>query len=167
MRSSARRRVRTRSTGVISSSSVRIGLIWSADPSHACAEPIRPPRRRYSSVSIANHILSASRARETSSIASAPDAPEAMAFAAAITIIPWPPQAERLSQTWIRSPPLPVSISSWRAWRAESQVPEIPDEMWIETMSRPSASRGSYTEVKSPTDGCDVVAPPSLARRRS
>ena len=61
MRSKARRRVRTRSTGVISSSSVRIGLICSAEPSQACAEPIRPPLRRYSSVSIENHIFSDSR----------------------------------------------------------------------------------------------------------
>ena len=62
IRSNARRRVRTRSTGVISSSRVRIGLIFSVEPSKAWAAPIRPPLRRYSSVSIANQILSASRA---------------------------------------------------------------------------------------------------------
>ena len=48
-------------SGVISSSSVRIGLIFSAPPSQACAAPMRPPRRRYSSVSTANQIFSASR----------------------------------------------------------------------------------------------------------
>ena len=53
----ARALVRTRSIGVISLSSVRIGLILSAVPSQADAAPIRPPRRRYSSVSTANHIL--------------------------------------------------------------------------------------------------------------
>ena len=47
---------------MISCSSVRIGLIFSAEPSHADAAPMRPPRRRYSSVSTANHIFS-SRAR--------------------------------------------------------------------------------------------------------
>ena len=57
--------------------------------------------------------------------------------------MPWPPQAERLSQTVIRSPPLPSSTSCSRAWVAEPTVPEIPPEMWIETMSRPSASSGS------------------------
>jgi hypothetical protein len=29
------------------------------------------------------------------------------------------------------------------AWRAASTVPEIPPEMWIETMSRPCAASGS------------------------
>ena len=33
----------------------------------------------------------------------------------------------------------------------------MPAEMWIETISRPSARSGSYTAMKSPTDGCDVV----------
>ena len=36
--------MRTRSTGVISYSSERIGLIFSVPPSHACALPMRPPR---------------------------------------------------------------------------------------------------------------------------
>ena len=35
---------------------VRIGLIFSAPPSQACALPMRPPRRRYSSVSTANQM---------------------------------------------------------------------------------------------------------------
>ena len=55
--------VRTRSIGVISDSTIRIGLIFKAEPSHAWAPPIRPPRRRYSSVSIENHISSSARAR--------------------------------------------------------------------------------------------------------
>ena len=62
IRSNARREVRTRSIGVISDSTVRIGLIFSAEPSQAWAPAIRPPRRRYSSVSIANHIFSCARA---------------------------------------------------------------------------------------------------------
>ena len=49
--------MRTRSTGVISSSRVRIGLIFRALPIQARAPPMRPPRRRYSRVSIANHIF--------------------------------------------------------------------------------------------------------------
>ena len=119
MRSKARRRVRTRSTGLISSSSVRIGLICSAEPSHACAEPIRPPLRRYSRVSIENHIFSVSRERAARSTASAPVAPPRAARAATIAIIPWPPQPVRLSSTWMRSPPAPESISAWRACSAE------------------------------------------------
>ena len=79
MRSNARRRVRTRSTGVISSSSVRIGLIWSAEPIHAWAAPIRPPLRRYSSVSIANHIFRPSRARSAAARTSVPRAPRSAA----------------------------------------------------------------------------------------
>ena len=51
------RDVRTRSIGVICPARVRIGLIRSALPSHACAAPpIRPPRRRYSRVSTANQM---------------------------------------------------------------------------------------------------------------
>ena len=42
----ARREVRTRSTGVISASSERIGLTFSAPPTQACARPMRPPRWR-------------------------------------------------------------------------------------------------------------------------
>ena len=55
-RATARPGVRTRSTGVISLRSVRIGLTFSAEPSQACAAPMRPPRRRNSSVSTANQI---------------------------------------------------------------------------------------------------------------
>src|SRR3954470_19270886 len=47
---------------MISDSSERIGLIFSAAPSIACALPIRPPRCRESSVSIANQIFSPARA---------------------------------------------------------------------------------------------------------
>src|ERR1700704_6679823 len=62
MRSNARREVRTRSIGVISDSTVRIGLIFSVEPSHARAAPTRPPRRRNSIVSIANQTFRAARA---------------------------------------------------------------------------------------------------------
>ena len=41
--------------GSTSSSKVRIGLIFSVVPIQAPAAPMRPPRRRYSSVSTANH----------------------------------------------------------------------------------------------------------------
>ena len=54
-RSTARLRVRTRSTALNSDSTIKIGLRSSADPSHAAAPPIRPPRRRYSRVSRRNH----------------------------------------------------------------------------------------------------------------
>ena len=138
-------RVRTRSTGVISSSRVRIGLIFSAEPIQARAPPIRPPRRRYSRVSIANHIFSSSRA----SLGAPRARPRRPAPAAAAAGRGQHAEAHgrrqpvRQSKTWIRSPPLPSSISRWRACTAASKVPEIPAEMWIETMSRPSSSSGS------------------------
>ncbi len=94
-------------------------------------------------MSIANHIRRASRASLTLVIVSSASCPAAAARAASIARIPWPPQAERLSQTVIRSPPLPSSTSWSRACVAESTVPEMPDEMWIETTSRPAASSGS------------------------
>ena len=49
--------MRTRSTGVISFWTVRIGLTRSVEPIQALAAPMRPPRRRNSSVSMANHRL--------------------------------------------------------------------------------------------------------------
>ena len=128
---------------------------------------MRPPLRRYSSVSIANQILSPERARSAAASASSPLAPWRAACAAANTLRPRPPQAERLSKTWMRSPPRPSSMSCWRACLAESQVPEIPDERCRETISRPSSSSGPYTDTKSPTEGCDVVAIPGLALSRS
>ena len=54
--------VRTRSTAPISDSRERIGLILRAVPSQAWAPPMRPPLRRYSSVSSANRNLSWPRA---------------------------------------------------------------------------------------------------------
>ena len=51
-RASARLEVRTRSSGRIAPSfNVRIGLIANAEPSIADADPMRPPRLRYSRVS--------------------------------------------------------------------------------------------------------------------
>ena len=35
------------------------------------------------------------------------------------------------------------ALRSVAAWRADSTVPEIPPEMWIETMSRPASTSGS------------------------
>ena len=55
IRASARLAVRTFSTGSMCPSlTARIGLTASAEPSRADAEPIRPPRRRYSRVSTQN-----------------------------------------------------------------------------------------------------------------
>ncbi len=72
-------------------------MICSAEPSQARAAPIRPPLRRYSSVSIANHIRKLSRAAAARSMTSTAPAPSAAAFVAASTVMPMPPQAERLS----------------------------------------------------------------------
>ena len=123
IRSNARREVRTRSTGVISDSTVRIGLIFSAEPSHACAPAIRPPRRRYSSVSIANHSFSSARARRARSATAAASAPSRAAAAAASTTSPWPPQALAESITWTRSARAP---SCSRACSAARTVPDMP-----------------------------------------
>ena len=57
--------VRTRPTGAISVPKVRIGLIFSAEPTRAWAAPMRPPLRRYSSVSRQNHMSSPPRVRCT------------------------------------------------------------------------------------------------------
>ena len=120
----ARALVRTRSIGVISWSIVRIGLIFSAMPSHAEAAPIRPPRRRYSSVSTANHIFRSARAASARRSTSSTSAPERGGLArAASTIRPRPPQP--LSRVDHRRP-VPASAPSCSlAWRAASTVPEI------------------------------------------
>ena len=93
MRSNARPAVRTRSIGVISSPSVRIGLNFSAPPIHAWALPIRPPRWRYSSVSTQNQISSASRAARARAPTAARSAPLWASAAAATTTPPRPPAA--------------------------------------------------------------------------
>ena len=117
MRSNARRRVRTRSTGVISSSSVRIGLICSAEPSHACAEPIRPPAQVLQGVD--REPISASRSRLDRLQRVLGAEPLGRGAGRDQRTIPWPPQPLRQSQTWIRSPSTPDTISGPRAWSAD------------------------------------------------
>ena len=80
---------------------------------------------------------------------------------------PRPPAAVVESTTSIRSPPLPSRVSASFACRAASGVPDSPPEMWTETTSPPSASSGSNTAVKSPTDGCEVVGSFSAERSSS
>jgi hypothetical protein len=143
MRSNARPLVRTRSTGVISFSTVRIGLTFSVEPIHALAAPMRPPRRRNSSVSIANHSFSSLRAAATCAATCLASLPSRAALAAASTMKPSPPAAVVESITWMRSPPPPSRSSDSLAWRAASGVPDRPPEMCTETISRPSASSGS------------------------
>ncbi len=118
--------MRTRSTGVIWDSTVRIGLIFSVEPSQARAAPTRPPRRRNSMVSIANHIFSPSRASCVHARTSSPDLPARAAAAAASTQKASPPQALAESMTKMRSPPLPSSSSRCLACMADSNVPESP-----------------------------------------
>src|SRR3954466_1582126 len=119
-----------------------MGLIFSAPPSQAWAAPMRPPRCRYSSVSTANHsrvALDASRARAATASTSAP---ARAAAEVASTTMPSAPHASFVSMTSMRAP---EPASSPAAWRAASTVPEIPPEMWIETMSRASPTSGSQT----------------------
>ncbi len=136
--------MRTRSTGVISSSRVRIGLIFSAEPIQALAPPIRPPRRRYSRVSIANHIFSSSRVCWARASAASASLPPAAAAAAAERAEAHPtggrPRVEEVDA--LAALALVDQLRS-RAWPAASKVPEIPAEMWIEAISRPSSSSGS------------------------
>ena len=159
--------VRTRSTGVISFSTVRIGFTRRVEPIHALAAPMRPPRLRNSSVSIANQSRSSLRASATCSAASFALAPSRAAFAAASTMKPSPPAAVVESTTSMRSPPLPSRVSASLAWRAASGVPERPPEMCTDTTSPPSARSGSNTVVKSPTEGCEVVGSDSALRSSS
>ena len=126
-RSNARPLVRTRSIGVISCSSVRIGLIFSVEPIHALAAPIRPLRFRNSSVSTANHILSEPRSSSArAATASASSAALSQPCAAPRTIRPMPPAELCELTTRTRSPPLPSFSSRSAAWRAESHVPGDP-----------------------------------------
>ena len=116
----------------------RIGLIFSAEPIHACAPPIRPPRRRYSSVSTANR-SSARSARAARRAARRPRVGAARAaFAAAIADQPVP-RAAGLGVHHLDPPgATPRSTSASRACSAARTVPEMPPEMWIETMSCPA-----------------------------
>ena len=168
MRSNALALVRTRSSGTISLCTLRIGLIFSVEPIQALAPPIRPPRFRYSSVSIANHRPRFSRVSRAARSTASRSAPCSAARAAASAISPSPPAAVAESTTRTRPGSRPPSRSSAStACRAASLVPDKPPEMWIETMSRPASSSGSYTARKSPTAGCDVVGSASLPRSSS
>ncbi len=71
-------------------------------------------------MSIANHIFSFSRASPTRSMIFSGGAPASAAADAARISIPIPPQAVRLSMTWMRSPPRPSSIRRCRDCRADS-----------------------------------------------
>jgi hypothetical protein len=117
--SNARPAVRTRSTGVISRSNERIGLIFMVMPSHACALPMRPPRCRYSKVSMQNRIFTARRASRTRAATSFNSAPERADAAAASSRQPSPPAPVSPSITSMRSP-RPRSASTPRACRAAS-----------------------------------------------
>ena len=129
-------------SGVISASSVRIGLIFSGVPSYAWAAPMRPPRRRNSSVSTQNQTSGARRASWALAVtargrrrASPRPRRRARRARARRTRSPRPRPRSRL-----RRPARPASA----ACRADSQVPEMPPERWIETMSfhpRPGARR--------------------------
>ena len=141
IRSNARREVRTRSTGVISDSTVRIGLIFSAEPSHAWAPAIRPPRRRYSSVSIANHSFSSARARRARS-RDRRRRQRRRARRPRRRARPGPGRRRR----WPNRPRArgrPATPNCSRACSAARTVPDIPPARWIETMSLPASSSGS------------------------
>ena len=141
IRSNARREVRTRSIGVISDSTVRIGLIFSADPSHAWAPAIRPPRRRYSSVSIANHIFSADArlARMLDHLGAA--GADARGRGGRQDHQPLAAAGGRRVQHVDAAGRARPSCS--RACSAAPTVPDIPPARWIETISLPASSSGS------------------------
>ena len=97
-------------------------MILSALPSSADAAPMRPPRRRYSSVSTANQIFVCSAAVVARATTCSTLSPPRAAAAAASTTRPWPPQALRESTISMRRCPPRAAISA-AAWRADSQVP--------------------------------------------
>jgi len=85
------------------------------------------------------------------------------AAAAANATSPSPPHAERESMTCTRSARSP----SWsRVCWAAATVPDMPPARWMETMSLPCSSSGSYTAKKSPIEGCEVVGSSASAPRR-
>ncbi len=94
-------------------------------------------------MSTANQTFSSRRSAWAAAAASAALAPARAAEFAAIAIIPRPAQAVAESSTTIRSGAMPPSIRRSRACPAAPQVPEMPPDRWIETMSAPSASSGS------------------------
>ena len=67
--------------------------------------------------------------------------PERTAAAPVSRMNPSAPHALRESMTSMRRSGCAL-ISSSAAWRADSTVPEIPPEMWMETMSLPASASG-------------------------
>ena len=142
---------------MISYSSERIGLIFSVPPSHAWALPMRPPRRRYSSVSRQNQIRSALRASRTRATTASlvgararrgarGEHAAAEAAAGRFAVDHLDALAEAALGEQRRAPGAPPRT-----------VPEMPPARWIETTSWPASSSGSQTARKSPIDGCEVV----------
>ena len=146
---------------------LRIGLIFSAEPTHACAAPMRPPRRRYSSVSTANSSRISWRSARAAASASASPPPALTALAAAIAISPCPAQPVSESSTAMRSGATPFSSSASRACSAARTVPEIAPERWMLSTSSPRSTSGSKTARKSPTDGCEVLGSSAADRMAS
>ena len=135
--------MRTRSIGTISLSTARIGLIFSAEPIHALAPPMRPPRRRYSSVSMENQSPRSLRVSAAAFSTASRSPPRAAAAAAPSATRPVPPAPVRESKTRTRPSPRPSRSIASTACRAASQVPDSPPEMCTETMSLPASSSGS------------------------
>ena len=128
--------MRTRSTGTISLSTVRIGLIFSVEPIQALAAPIRPPRWRNSSVSTANHILSSARAASMLASTASRSPPSSAALAAARTIRPVPPGRRARVEDPHALAALALALQLLGGLAARSRpVPDSPAEMCTEAMS--------------------------------
>ena len=137
MRSSARRLVRTCARGLtVPSSRWSSGLILKAEPISHFADPMRPPRCRYSSVSTVNRRWTLSRRSSAAATTSSTEQPAAAARAAASTIKPIPIDVERESTTRISR-----SSNCSCARRALATVPLSFDVTRMLTMvSYPSAT---------------------------
>ncbi len=94
-------------------------------------------------MSTANRIFSSARSSRARAAASAAVAPACAALAAATATRPSPAQTLAESTITIRPGSIPRSVSWSRACSAERTVPEMPPEMWIETMSSPRSISGS------------------------
>ena len=133
-----------------------MGLIDSIEPSSAWAPPMRPPLRRFSSVSRVPNTWVRSEASATKASMSSALAPLAAMRAACRTIVPSPAVTDRLSSTRM-SALSPAASMVLTACTADCIVAEMAaDRLMHTTASQPASRRRRKACSNRPGGGAAV-----------
>ena len=129
------------------------GFTDNIEPSAARAAPMRPPLRRFSSVSSAAKICIRPFLSSTIATVSSRDFPAAAASAAAIASKPWAIVTLRLSTTRTSMVLLTASAASWADWYVADK---LDDNVTHTTPSAPCAAALRNASSNAPGDGAAV-----------